>query len=135
MNKVNDALHQIKQFHGHLGPYVVIGYMMGKLANKYIGSDPFSKSVVVYTGPTPPLSCLIDGIQISSGCTLGKGNITIQLGGIPKACFTNKEGKRIEISLKPNIKQEIDTTVTERNAESYSKQLFKKSNQDLFDIS
>jgi tetrahydromethanopterin S-methyltransferase subunit F len=57
------------------------------------------------------------------------------LGGIPKACFTNKEGKRIEISLKPNIKQEIDTTVTERNAESYSKQLFKKSNQDLFDIS
>jgi formylmethanofuran dehydrogenase subunit E len=135
MNKVDDELHQIQQFHGHLGPYVVIGYMMGKLANEYLGSDPFSKSVVVCTGLAPPLSCLIDGIQISSGCTLGKGNIAVQQDGIPKACFTNKNGKRIEISLKLNIKHEVDTTVTERNAESYSKQLFKKSNQELFDIS
>jgi formylmethanofuran dehydrogenase subunit E len=135
MNKVDDELYQLQQFHGHLGPYVVIGYMMGKLANEYLGSDPFSKSVVVCTGLAPPLSCLIDGIQISSGCTLGKGNITVQPDGIPKACFTNKNGKRIEISLKPNIEHEIDTTVTERNAESYSKQLFKKSNQELFDMS
>jgi len=135
MNKVDDALHQIKQFHGHLGPYVVIGYMMGKFANEHLGSDPFSKSVVVRTGLAPPLSCLIDGIQISSGCTLGKGNIVVKQDGIQKACFTNKNGKRIEIFLKLNIKHEIDTTVTERNAESYSKQLFKKSNRDLFDIS
>ncbi len=132
---MDDALHQIKQFHGHLGPYVVIGYMMGKLANEYLGSDPFSKSVVAYTGLMPPLSCLIDGIQISSGCTLGKGNITVQPDGIPKAYFTNKNGKHIEISLKPDIKHEIDTTVKERDAEIYSKQLFRKSNQELFDLS
>jgi formylmethanofuran dehydrogenase subunit E len=108
---------------------------MGKFANEHLGSDPFSKSVVVRTGLAPPLSCLIDGIQISSGCTLGKGNIVVKQDGIQKACFTNKNGKRIEIFLKLNIKHEIDTTVTERNAESYSKQLFKKSNRDLFDIS
>ena len=135
MNKVDDELKQIQKFHGHLGPYVVIGYMMGKLANENLGPDPFSKSVVVWTGLTPPLSCLIDGIQISSGCTLGKGNIAVKPDGIPKARFTNKNGKHIEISLKHDIKHEIDTTVTERNAESYSKQLFRRSNQELFDIS
>jgi len=135
MNKLDEELKQIQKFHGHLGPYVVIGYMMGKLANECLGSDPFSKSVVVCTGLTPPMSCLIDGIQISSGCTLGKGNIAVKPDGIPKARFTNKNGKHIEISLKPDIKHEIDTTVKECDAESYSKQLFRKSNQELFDIS
>jgi len=132
---MNETLREIKRFHGHIGPYAIIGYKMGELANKMLGSDPFSKKVVVWTGTTPPLSCIIDGLQMSSGCTLGKGNILVHQKDSPKAQFTSNDGKKIEITLKPSIKDEIDTTVTEENIVSFSEKFYQRTNQELFDIS
>ena len=133
---MNETLKQIEQFHGHLGPYAVIGYKMGEIANQVLGPDSFSKKAIVWTGTTPPVSCIIDGIQMSSGCTLGKGNISVNSAdGIPKACFTDNDGKQVEIMLKASIKQEIDTTVTEDNIVRFSEQLYQRSNQELFEIS
>ncbi len=132
---MNETLKQIERFHGHLGPYAIIGYKMGEIANKTLGLDPFSKKAVVWTGTTPPLSCIIDGLQMSSGCTLGKGNILVRQEGSPKVQFTNNDGKQIEITLKPSIKQEIDTTVTEENIVSFSEKFYRRTDQELFDIS
>ena len=100
---MDETLKQIERFHGHLGPYAVIGYKMGEKANKLLGSDPFSKSAVVWAGSTPPMSCIIDGIQLSSGCTLGKGNLSVNSDGLPKARFTNNNGKQIEIVLRSSV--------------------------------
>ena len=132
---MNETLKQIQQFHGHLGPYAVIGFRMGKIAIEKLGSDPFGKKAVVLTGTKPPLSCIVDGIQLSSGCTIGKGNLTVKDEGIPKAHFSTDDGKQIEIKLKNLIQNEIDTTVTEENIVNYSEQIFEKSDQELFDLS
>lgn len=131
---MNETLKQIEKFHGHLGPYAVIGFKMGLIANKKLGSDPFLKKAVVYTGPTPPLSCIVDGIQISSGCTLGKGNIKVENKGIAKADFFTNDGKKLQILLKPDLKKEIDTIVTQDNIISYSEKTFEKSDEELFEI-
>ena len=131
---MKEILNKIEQFHGHLGPYAVIGYKMGKIAKKQLGSDPFSKEAVIWTGTKPPLSCIIDGIQISSGCTLGKGNIAIHQDGVPKVQFKGENGKQLVILLKKHIQQEIDTKVTKENIISFSEQIFKRSDQELFDI-
>ena len=131
---MNDTLKQIEKFHGHLGPYAVIGFRMGLIANKKLGSDPFLKKAVVYTGSTPPLSCIVDGIQISSGCTFGKGNIKIEKKGIAKADFFTNDGKKLQIFLKPELKKEIDTIVTQDNIISYSEKTFEKSDEELFEI-
>ncbi|RLI62592.1 MAG: formylmethanofuran dehydrogenase [Candidatus Asgardarchaeum californiense] len=131
---MDEILNQIEKFHGHLGPYVVIGYKMGEIANQMLGSDPFKKHALVLTGVQPPISCIIDGIQISSGCTLGKGNISVNDEGAAKVQFTDKNGKKIEIALKPKTKHEIDTTVTDNNIIQFSKQIYAKSNEELFDI-
>lgn len=131
---MNETLKQIERFHGHLGPYAVIGYRMGIIANKKLGDDPFCKSAKVYTGTTPPVSCIIDGIQLSSNCTLGKGKITVENKNLAKAEFTSDDNKKITISLKPEIKNEIDTTVTDENIHKYSEKIFYKSDQDLFEF-
>ncbi|MEA2055186.1 MAG: formylmethanofuran dehydrogenase subunit E family protein [Candidatus Thermoplasmatota archaeon] len=131
---MNEELKQIKRFHGHLGPYAVIGYRMGKLANRMLGEDPFTKRAIVWNGTTPPLSCIIDGLQLASGCTLGKGNITVHSDGITKARFINKSGKSIEISLKSAVKNDIDTTVTEKNMIGFSEKLYQRPDNELFDI-
>jgi formylmethanofuran dehydrogenase subunit E len=131
---MRETLDKIEKFHGHLGPYAVIGYKMGLIAKQKLGSDPFSIEAMIWTGTRPPLSCIIDGIQISSGCTLGKGNISIYQDGVPKAQFIGENGKQLEIILKKNIQQEIDTKVTKENIISYSEQIFNRSNRELFDI-
>ena len=131
---MNDILKLLEHFHGHLGPYAVIGYKMGVIAKQVLGSNPFDTEAVVWTGLQPPLSCVIDGIQLGSGCTLGKGNITVKNSGEAKAEFTDKTGKKVEITLKSKIRTEIDTTVTEDNIAEYSQQLYEKSDRELFDI-
>jgi len=131
---MDETLKQIEKFHGHLGPYAVIGYRMGKIANERLGSDPFCKRARVYTGTTPPLSCIIDGIQLSSNCTLGKGRITVENNDTAKAEFTSEDNKKITIILKPEIRKEIDATVTQENILQYSENTYNKSDEELFEI-
>jgi formylmethanofuran dehydrogenase subunit E len=71
---------------------------------------------------------------MSSGCTLGKGNLTVKDEGVPKAHFSTKDGKQFKIRLKNLIQNEIDTTVTEENIINYSECLFEKSDTELFDF-
>lgn len=131
---MDETLKTIEQFHGHLGPYAVIGYKMGKIACEQLGSDPFEKNVTVSTGTTPPISCIIDGIQLGSGCTLGKGNITVKNERKPKAEFSNKTGKKITITLQKQVQQEIDDNVTKENIISYSEDMYARKDTNLFII-
>lgn len=131
---MNKNLKKIEIFHGHLGPYVVIGYKMGLIANKHLGNDSFSKKAIVWTDKKPPLSCIIDGIQISSGCTLGKGNIEIKNDNNTKAEFTHRNGERIIIRLKPEIRNEIDIGISEENLINLSMNIYNKKDTELFEI-
>lgn len=131
---MDEILKTIENFHGHLGPYAVLGYKMGRIACGKLGSDPFDKHVTVFTGTTPPISCLVDGIQLGSGCTLGKGNISVKNELLPKAVFSNKNGDKIIISLQKKIQEEIDTKVTEENIIDYSADMFQRMDDDLFHI-
>jgi len=131
---MDETLKQIEKFHGHLGPYAVIGYRMGLIANQKLGSDPFCKKAKVYTGTTPPISCIIDGIQLSSNCTLGKGRIQVEDKNTAKAEFTSEKDEKLTIMLKPSVRNEIDTTVTQENMIQYSEKIYTKSDEELFEI-
>lgn len=113
---VRQMIEQGAQFHGHLGPYLVAGIKMGLLALAELGSnghkDLFAK---VETGTEPPLSCLADGIQISTGCTLGKGNIKVIDKGIPRGEFRTEE-RSLKIKLKPNYLESLDGEGLEEKA-------------------
>jgi len=131
---MNETLKIIEGFHGHLGPYAVLGYKMGKIACEKLGADPFEKKVTVSTGTTPPISCIIDGIQLGSGCTLGKGNISVTGEQLPKAVFSNKNGRKVTISLQKQIQEEIDTKVTGENIIAYSEDIYNRLDADLFHV-
>jgi len=131
---MNEILKKIENFHGHLGPYVVIGYRMGHIANEKFGTDPFLKKATVFTGCKPPISCIVDGIQLSSGCTLGKGNIKVDNKNQAKVIFSNKKGETLEIKLKDSVKNEIDKVVTDENMVDFSQNLYKKSDLELFEV-
>ncbi len=76
-----EILTRIEDFHGHLGPYVILGFRAGQLALRSLGVvGYFDLEARVWSGTKPPLSCFADGVQLGSGCTTGKGNLTVEAG-------------------------------------------------------
>lgn len=128
MIELPEDLQILKRFHGHLGPYVVVGYKMGKIGRQKITGKIFA---TVHTGTKRPLSCIIDGIQFSSSCTLGKGNISIVDGG--KACATFAGSVlTIDIMLREEIKKVIDSTMSPENEEKIALDIYRRDDDELF---
>ncbi|MFP3904980.1 MAG: formylmethanofuran dehydrogenase subunit E family protein [Armatimonadota bacterium] len=107
-----DDINLLRAFHGHIGPWAFAGMRMGRYALKQIDAKPhFGVEADVWCPGDTPKSCMIDGIQFSTGCTLGKQNIRHHVSEEVKACFTNTEtGDKITLRLKP---QAIDRAVEE----------------------
>ena len=93
----------LKAFHGHLGPYVVAGMRCGKYAVQRLEADPhFGIEADVHCPGAPPPSCFLDGIQISTGCTLGKMNIRHHVAETVTARFRNRHtGRTLALRLRP----------------------------------
>lgn len=91
-------------FHGHQGPFLIAGIRMGLLALEILGSPGyFDIQAESETGTVPPLSCLTDGVQIGSGCTLGKGNIQVTQARRPRVHFSAETGANVTIGIRPEI--------------------------------
>ena len=129
-----EVLRRISEFHGHLGPFVVVGYRMGKVANRLLGADAFAKTAIALMGGKPPRSCVIDGIQLSSGCTIGKGTIGVIDKGEVASIFLSKQGTRqVRISLKADRLEEITSTPRE-SMEELARKLFSMTDDELFEV-
>lgn len=95
-------IEQGTRLHGHLGPFLVTGIRLGLLALDVLGSPGyFGIHAESEAGSVTPLSCLNDGVQIGSGCTAGKGNLTVIDGGVPRVRFRSDKGHGVEIEVRP----------------------------------
>ncbi len=120
----------LKDFHGHLGPYAVVGYRMGKLALGLLEARGKKLKALVRTGTRPPISCMIDGIQFATPCTLGKGNIEVLDEGRPQAVFSGE--KSITITLKDSVKETIDRNMSD--GEAMAMRVWDMPDKDLFEV-
>ena len=130
MVELPEELKQLKRFHGHLGPFVVIGYRMGAIARKKLEGKI---EAVVFTGTKVPLSCIVDGIQFASSCTLGKGNISVLEKEEAKAHFVS-DRLLVEIKLHDEVRQRIESTCSRDVEEVMALGLFSEPDATLFSI-
>jgi inosine-uridine nucleoside N-ribohydrolase/formylmethanofuran dehydrogenase subunit E len=102
------------EFHGHLGVFSIVGAKMGIKAREIFGVGPDMLDVITFAGTRPPYSCLNDGIQVSTGATLGMGTIHLAADSItkPSAIFKYK-GRSILISLKKEYFDKVDADINE----------------------
>ncbi len=104
------------ELHRHLGVFAIIGVKMGIRAREYFNTGVDEFSVVSFAGSTPPLSCMNDGLQVSTGATPGHGLLTVINSErlIPSAEFTYL-GHKIKLTLKPEIADKISSELKEIN--------------------
>ncbi len=123
------------ELHGHYGAFMVVGIRMGLLAlEKLESKGQFDLRAVSEAGNRTPLSCLNDGIQIATGCTLGKGNITVLDKDTPAVTFETKSGRGVRIELVPEVRQKIFSWFREEDGEKTADRILKMSNEELFDL-
>jgi len=128
------TLNEATKFHGHLGPYLILGILAGESAlkklkcKKYFGLD-----VKVCGADKKPKSCFIDGLQLSTGATYGKGNIAKIQSNKIRAVFCNTQNnKKLTISLKDGIIDKLNNLKRHRDSELFAKELYRKSPADIF---
>ena len=125
-------LEALKAFHGHLGVYVTLGFRMGEIGKRRLGAYK-GLSAAVYTRAQPPMLCVVDGVQFSSGCTMGKGNIRVVSGENPEVAFL-KEGRTLRIVLRAGLRERIDREMSKEKEVEQSLLYFRSPESELFDI-
>ncbi|RJP64994.1 MAG: hypothetical protein C4532_18210 [Candidatus Abyssobacteria bacterium SURF_17] len=91
------------ELHRHLGVYSILGAKMGIRARELLGASLDELRVESHAGIEPPLSCMNDGLQVSTGASLGRGTITI-LNGKPTPAVTFIHGdKSLHLRLKDEV--------------------------------
>lgn len=130
-------LRRAVEFHGHGGPFMVIGLRMGLLALEELNARGwFGIGCVAELNWAPPDSCILDGIQISTGCTMGKRNIRVEeRSDVVSAAFTqggHSVGIEVRKEILARVREEIedDHDIDESEHEAENLRLMK----DLADM-
>jgi pyrimidine-specific ribonucleoside hydrolase len=102
------------EFHGHLGVFSIVGAKMGIKAREIFGVGHDELVVISDAGSKPPYSCLNDGIQVSTGATVGMGTIHLSGDSLtrPSAVFTYKN-RAIRMTLKNEYLNLVDADINE----------------------
>jgi len=100
------------EVHQHVGIYSIVGAKMGVRARELLGAPTRAVSVTVETGTRPPVSCVIDGLQVALGSTLAQDLIHVSATGEPKVAATFEyKGHRLRLSLKPEFEKRIADSI------------------------
>jgi formylmethanofuran dehydrogenase subunit E len=130
-----DDLKLAQAFHGHLGANLVIGIKMGNFAVEALRPECcFRLRAEVYCPARPPVSCLIDGIQLSTGCTMGKKNIIHIVSDDPvKAVFTNTvTGESVSLQLVEGFIEETVRWTDEAGEQEASERTWNTADNKIF---
>lgn len=100
-----------QKLHGHLGPFLVLGVRMGMTAKKALDVTDDQCTCLkasVKVPLFPPFSCLLDGIQASTSCTIGNQRLTIENSEEICVNFTKQNATgTVKITLKPKMAKEL----------------------------
>jgi formylmethanofuran dehydrogenase subunit E len=131
------TLKEAVKFHGHLGPYLILGILAGELALKHLNCKKyFGLDVKVRGASRKPKSCFIDGLQLSCGATYGKGNIENRDGRRIEAIFRDcRNNKKIKLHLAESLAEKLDSLRGHRDSEALARKLYKAGATDIFSLS
>lgn len=103
---------KVKEFHGGSGPWAVVGYRMGEHALRAFRQPrgSFGVAVVHHAPAEVQYACMCDGLQASTGASLGKLNLKM-VEAKPEELRTEvtdrESGRTIRYTIKPELAKAI----------------------------
>jgi formylmethanofuran dehydrogenase subunit E len=111
-------IEKAAHFHGHLGPFLVIGVRIGSLSKKILNVNAGENNILRVTARLPlltPFSCILDGIQATTQCTVGNQKLRIENSQAKViVCFEQQDLDRgLRIHVNPKIIKELKDRYSE----------------------
>lgn len=97
-NEIPADLARAIEFHGHLCPGLVIGYLAAKVGLERLAADRAIDEEFIAIVENN--SCAVDAVQVLTGCTFGKGNLLFKDFG--KMVFTfavRPSGRAVRVAI------------------------------------
>ncbi len=119
-SKLKSILDKATEFHGHLGPFLVIGVRIGLIGLDRIDMPKDNSLTVTASLPLRvPFSCIIDGLQVTTKCTVGNRKLSL------------KDSKKIQAEfVKKNDEQKIVVSLNQLTFEKLKPQLLRQTFSD-----
>ena len=89
------------EFHGHLGPFLVLGLRIGLAGLRELKGRREERKLQV-TAKLPysiPFSCAVDGLQISTKCTMGNKRLQVMDYSGIETKFELEKGKEVTVAV------------------------------------
>ena len=101
-SELKSLLERATEFHGHLGPFLVIGVRMGLIGLKKFGIGSNDHMTIEASLPLHvPFSCIIDGLQVSTNCTVGNQKLSLRSSDSIRAKFKREtDGLEVIVAVK-----------------------------------
>lgn len=136
------------ELHGHLGPWVTAGGLIGQDALHRLDTPGhWMIEVICWMPPEhqrPPFSCMLDGLQFTSGATFGKRNIrfaysdkVVKDGRTVVYVIRRPEGDRPCAGIAYHVNDRLAalaTNVPAERLESASREIARHTADEMFDI-
>ena len=101
--ELRDLLSKAEEFHGHIGPFLVIGVRMGLIGLRELNAQKNDEKlhVTAMLKYSVPLSCVIDGIQVATKCTIGNKKLELKDSSEIAAKFELQDKRQITVAVNP----------------------------------
>jgi formylmethanofuran dehydrogenase subunit E len=130
----------IKRMHGHVGPWNVLGWRIGKAALRELNATwgRHELDVICHIPMKTPYSCLADGVVMATGNSIGRLDIRlseVMSMELTRVSVRRKDGTGPVLSFKPNVTymNKIKGRAVEE-LETLSHECVDMSEADLFEI-
>ncbi len=136
-----EIVERAVDFHGHLGPFLVLGVRMGLIGLRELEVKKGNPKlrVTVMTKPSVPFSCVIDGIQTATKCTVGNRKLKLQdSSGNIATSFQILDEDTVTVTLNPAKQEELQKLVSEQTSlhevEETARKVYSLPEEELFEI-
>jgi len=111
------TLDKAADFHGHLGPFLVLGVRMGLIGVRELGMKGNDEQlrVTAMTKDSTPFSCVIDGIQVATKCTIGNKKLRVKNSSGIAAKFELQNIEQITVTVNPATFNKLKSQLLSKN--------------------
>ena len=101
--KFDVILKKAEEFHGHLGPFLVLGVRMGLIGVRELEVKGNEEKLLVTAmlRNSVPFSCVTDGIQVATKCTIGNKKLRLKGSSGIAARFELQRGEQVTVTVNP----------------------------------
>jgi len=115
-SELKAIIDKAADFHGHLGPFLVLGVRMGLIGVRELGvkGNEEELRVTVMSKYSVPFSCVIDGIQVATKCTIGNKKLRVKNFSGIAAKFELQNRRCVSVAVNPVVFKKLKKDLPEK---------------------